>query len=111
MKSLLAQRVIQRIVIQLNGERFLGSTVHDTRHKAGVTQAAARTRALHVTLLGDNFDLHFLAPNYSRDQEPEALKNGGAASGRRHLIRIHPMKSELTESSLLMRRMVSAISS
>jgi hypothetical protein len=62
MEGLLAQRMVQRVVVQLDGERFLAAAVHDARHKAGVTQAAARTRALHVTLLGDNFDFHFSLP-------------------------------------------------
>jgi hypothetical protein len=61
-------------VIQLNGERILVATVHDARHKAGVTQAAARTRAMYVTLLGDNFDLHDLLLKLSRDQEPKVQK-------------------------------------
>jgi hypothetical protein len=90
MECLLAQRMVQRVVVQLDGERILVSTVHDARHKAGVTQAAARTRAMYVTLLGNNFDLH--------DQSPNTLPRPGAGSFKKMAapLPVGPATFELT---------------
>ena len=50
MERFLAQRVVQRVVIELDLHRGGGATVDDAGNLARATQAAARTRALHSRL-------------------------------------------------------------
>jgi hypothetical protein len=62
------QCVKQRVVIEFDQLRFAGA-VHDTRGLARVTQAAARTRTLQITLESDDFHLilHYLPATRQQD--------------------------------------------
>src|SRR5512143_1536237 len=61
-EGFLAQRVVQRIVIQFDLQRGGSATVDDAGDLARVTQTAARTRTLQFTLGGDDFDFHGTSP-------------------------------------------------
>ena len=61
-KRFLAQRVIQRVVVQFDLHRAGFTTVNDTGDFTGVTQTAARTRTLQITLGSNNFDFHVASP-------------------------------------------------
>ena len=105
------QLMEQRVVLEFDIHRFGASAVHDARHFTAEAQAAARTRALLFALLRNDFDTHLGVPfeialSATRQRVDEAilLFDGSA-------IRLfdYSMKRELTESSLDMRRMVSAM--
>src|SRR5690554_6244838 len=49
MKLLLAQTVINLVVIQFDTQRLISTTVYDCRHPTCTAQAAARTRSLDAT--------------------------------------------------------------
>ncbi len=66
MERLLAQRVVQRVVIQLDLYRGSGAAVDDAGNLAGVTQTAARTRTLQFTLGSNNFDFHSISPVFTK---------------------------------------------
>ncbi len=61
-EGFLAQRVVQRVVIQFDLHRGGGAAVDDAGDLARVTQTAARTRTLQFTLGGDDFDFHETSP-------------------------------------------------
>jgi hypothetical protein len=52
----------QFFVVQLDRHSGLVTTVYNTWHATGATQAAARTRTFYVTFDGFNFDTHVEAP-------------------------------------------------
>jgi hypothetical protein len=66
----------QVVVVGFDGDRSGLTTVNDARHRAGATQAAARTRSLQRARIGDNFELHVDTPEYFpvRDQNGKVKK-------------------------------------
>src|SRR5690606_40731871 len=50
-----AQRMVERVVVELDGDRTLGPAVKDSRRTAGSPQAAARTRTLQLSRRGNDF--------------------------------------------------------
>jgi len=65
MERLMFEAEVQFLVVQINRLSVLACTIHDAGDTTGMTQAAARSGALAITLLGVNFDLHVTTPNYS----------------------------------------------
>src|SRR5574343_1340634 len=55
MESFLLHLQQQVVVVGFDGDRSGLTTVNDARHRAGATQAAARTRSLQRTRIGENF--------------------------------------------------------
>src|SRR5574343_932559 len=52
----------QVVMVGFDGDRSGLTTINDTRHSAGATQAAARTRSLDAACRSDNFELHVATP-------------------------------------------------
>src|SRR5581483_1738379 len=105
MKSLGLQVHPELFVVQFDRLRVLSSPVHDARHFLRVTQAAARTSPLRRTRCCVHFDCHMTSDQDRRPRPGDGLQNLDAPQ------LAHSMKSELTDSSLLMRSIVSASSS
>ena len=66
------RRVVQRVVIQFDLHRGGVAAIDDAGHLAGVTQAAARTRTLQVTLGSIDFDLPCYFSNNQKTTRDQA---------------------------------------
>src|SRR5690606_30857677 len=107
-EGFLAQQVIQLVVVERDRLGVLVAAVDDARQLASATQAAARTSALLHALGGLEFDAHCSTPVVEGD--PPATRRIGKRPGACPGPASRSMNSELTDSSLLMRSIVSASS-
>ena len=55
MEFLVTQRMEQRVVVDLDGNRVLLAAINNAGNFSGVAQAAARTRALQFARLRNDF--------------------------------------------------------
>ena len=102
-----AQCVIQGVVIEFDHGRFAG-TVNDAGNAIRFTQTAARTRSLRFACCCADFDCHFTSPLLMKRS---ATRGFGLCTSQDGCCEIYSVNSELTDSSLLMRRIVSASNS
>src|SRR6266536_815136 len=63
--------VVQRVVIELDGDRGLLAPVENPRDLSAAAQAAARTRSLQLARLRDDFDCHVALLESRRDPRPD----------------------------------------
>ena len=76
-KGLHFQLLIEILVLELDVDRGLGAAVHDAGYASRNAQTAARTRSLHLSLVGTDFDFHCCSlgfPARTRDQAHAGLE-------------------------------------
>src|SRR4029077_1265849 len=108
MELLVEQLVVQRVLIELDVHRLRLAAVENPGNLPPVAQAAARTPSLHLACLRYHFDCHVASKCI--EQEGVPLAQLTAPATRRRIKKPYSMNSDETESSLLMRRIVSASS-